>query len=48
MFGGDINNKEKGNLSEQEKAYFANYKGMVMDYVEEVGVDLTIDLDPPL
>lgn len=48
MFGGDLNNKEKGNLTEQEKGYFAHYKGIVMDYVEEVGVDLLIDLDPPL
>lgn len=48
MFGGDLNNKEKDNLTEQEKAYFAHYKGLVIDYVEEVAVDLLIDLDPPL
>lgn len=35
-------------MSEQEKAYFPSYKQLVMDYVEEVGVELTIELEPPL
>lgn len=48
MYGGDLNNAEKSHLSEQEKAYFPNYKGLVMDYIEEVGIDLTIELEPPL
>lgn len=39
---------EKANLSETEKAYFSEYKGLVMDYIDDVKVDLTIDLEPPL
>lgn len=33
LYGGDLNNTEKGNISEPEKAYFSNYKGLVMDYI---------------
>jgi hypothetical protein len=32
-YGGDLNNTQKGNLADPEKQYFANYKGLVMDYV---------------
>lgn len=48
FYGGDVKNSEKSNLSETEKAYFSSYKDMIMDYVEEIGVDLTNDLSPPL
>ena len=48
MFGGDLNNTEKGNLSNHEKAYFSDYKGLVMDYIDQVGVEMTLDLQPPL
>lgn len=47
-YGGDLNHTEKPNLSEQEKSYFNNYKSLVMDYMEETKVDMTIDLDPPI
>ena len=47
-FGGDVSSSAKENMSDSEKKYFANYKGLVMDYVEEVGIDLTMDLDVPL
>ena len=47
-FGGSLNKNQVGNLSENEKSYFANYKGMVMDLAEEVGVELVVDLGPPL
>jgi hypothetical protein len=47
-YGGDLKNTEKGHISPQEKAYFNEYKSMVMDYIEETKVELTIDLDPPL
>jgi hypothetical protein len=47
-YGGDLKHTEKGHLSEPEKVYFNAYKGLVMDYIEEAKVELTIDLDPPL
>lgn len=47
-YGGKLNNKEVGHLSEPEKKYFSDYKSLVMEYVEEVGVEMTIDLEPPL
>lgn len=46
-YGGQVNNSQKHNLTEPERNYFNSYKGLVTEYVEEVGVDLTIDLDPP-
>ena len=48
MFGGDLNHTEKDNLSEAEKKYFRDYKGLAMDYMQEVGLDLTVDLQPPI
>lgn len=47
-FGGDLHHQEKHNLSEGEKNYFNAYKDIAVAYGEKVGMDLTLDLDPPL
>ena len=47
-YAGDLKHSEKGNLTETEKKYYGNYKGLVMEFMEESGVDMTTDLDPPL
>lgn len=47
-FSAQLNNKETGNLSDPEKHYFSNYKTIVTEYIDEIGLDLKVDLDPPL
>ena len=46
-YGGALNHTQKDHLTEYEKTYFANYKALVIDYVEDIDIDLNIDLDPP-
>ena len=49
-FGGQISNDHFNvdYLSEEEKKYFNNYKELIGDYMDDIGLDLTVDLDPPM
>lgn len=55
-FGGELRKQELANLHEKEKKYLLeyvfmvifSYKNLVNSYIEDVGLELTMNLHPPL
>lgn len=48
VFSGNLREEVKGNVSEAERGYFKDYKAIATQYIEETGLELTVDLDPPI
>lgn len=48
QFSGNLREEVKENLCESERNYFKDYKAIATQFIEETGLELTVDLDPPI